>query len=60
MKTRILIGVATALCAITSHAQNLPDFKLSEFKLKKHISGDDVKLSELEGKVVAIEYWGTR
>lgn len=33
---------------------------LSEFNLGEHLSGPEVKLDKLEGKVVVIEYWGTR
>ena len=33
---------------------------LSEFQLGENISGPEVKLDKLEGKVVVIEYWGTR
>ena len=33
---------------------------LSEFQLGENISGTEVKLDKLEGKVVVIEYWGTR
>ncbi len=52
--------MVAALGALVTNAQNLPDYKLSEFTLGEHISGDKVNLSKLEGKVVAIEYWGTR
>jgi hypothetical protein len=31
---------------------------ISEFKLGAHISGDEVKLDQAKGKVVAIVYWG--
>ena len=33
---------------------------LSDFKLGDHISGEKRKLSKLDGKVVVIEWWGTR
>ena len=33
---------------------------LSDFKLRDHISGQKHKLSKLDGKVVVIEWWGTR
>ena len=33
---------------------------LSDFELGEHVSGDKRKLSKLDGKVVVIEYWGTR
>ncbi len=37
---------------------DVPDHSLSEWKLGDLISGEDVKLSDLKGKVVGIEYWG--
>lgn len=55
------LAVAGAMTAI-GYAQNdpteVPDHKLSEWKLGDSISGEAVKLSDLKGKVVAIEYWG--
>ena len=33
---------------------------LSEFNLGENVSGPKVKLDKLDGKVVVIEYWGTR
>ena len=35
-------------------------YTLSDFKLGDHISGEKRKLSKLDGKVVVIEWWGTR
>ena len=65
MKKIILIGVSAAYClafsALSALGQDsVPDHKLSEFKLGDVVSGEDIDLSKLEGKVVAIEYWGTR
>ena len=65
MKKKILIGMSTAFCialsaVLTVSAHAVPDHNLSEFKLGEHVSGPEVDLSELDGKVVAIEYWGTR
>jgi hypothetical protein len=65
MKKFILTGMSAACClalsAISALGQGaVPDHKLSEFKLGEHVSGDEVDLSTLEGKVVVFEYWGTR
>ena len=35
-------------------------YTLSDFELGEHVSGEKRKLSNLDGKVVVIEYWGTR
>tara|TARA_B100001057_G_scaffold449065_1_gene489935 strand:+ start:1182 stop:1370 length:189 start_codon:yes stop_codon:yes gene_type:complete len=35
-------------------------YTLSDFELGEHVSGEKLKLSKLDGKVVVIEYWGTR
>jgi hypothetical protein len=42
-----------------SNAQEI-EHTLSDFQLGEHVSGDKRKLSKLDGKVVVIEYWGTR
>ena len=60
---RILAGTAAlGLLATVSWGQNdptdVPDHSLSEWKLGDVISGEDVKLKDLKGKVVAIELWG--
>ena len=66
MKRIILTGMSAACClalsAISALGQGaaLPDHNLSEFKLGAHVSGDEVDLSKLEGKVVVFEYWGTQ
>ena len=65
MKKSILIGVSAAYClafsAISAIGQDsVPDHKLSEFKLGDVVSGEKVDFSKMEGKVVTIEYWGTR
>ena len=43
-------------------SSNAQDAKhsLSDFKLGDHVSGEKRKLSKLDGKVVVIEWWGTR
>ena len=41
------------------HAE-VPDYKLSDFELGTQVAGDEIDLSKLEGRVIAIEYWGPR
>jgi hypothetical protein len=68
MKRKLLIGLGTASCVLLAVAlasarddgPPLPDHSLSDFSLGDHISGEETDLSKLDGKVVAIEYWGTR
>ncbi|NNE92961.1 MAG: hypothetical protein HKN23_15055 [Verrucomicrobiales bacterium] len=62
MKRHILFGIgATFSLAFAAIAQDaVPDHTLDEFKLGEHVSGDKVDLSKAKGKVVTIEYWGTR
>ncbi|CAN5489068.1 hypothetical protein BH23VER1_BH23VER1_11210 [soil metagenome] len=38
----------------------LPEHTLSDFTLGKVVSGELKDLKGLEGKVVAVEWWGTR
>ncbi len=65
MKIKTLLGLSAAFCVSISGSlavgqDAVPDHSLSDFTLGDHISGDKVDLSKLEGKVVTIEYWGTR
>lgn len=68
MKSKILVGLGAAVCislatfsaAAKDDKADVPDLKLSQFTLGDHVSGEKVDLSKMEGKVVAIEYWGTR
>ena len=39
---------------------DLPDHKLSEWKLGEHLFGDEVNMDSLKGRVVVIEEWGVR
>jgi hypothetical protein len=39
---------------------SVPDYSLSDFELGEHVAGEKLKLSQLDGKVTVIEYWGTR
>jgi len=57
----MFVGIVcgTGLIALSSNAQEA-EHTLSEFKLGEHVSGEKVKLADLGGKVVVIEYWGTR
>ena len=54
--------VATAALSLQSlwAADALPDQSLSDYKIGETILGDEVKEEDLAGKVVVIEYWGTR
>ena len=56
------IGMAIGLISgcVRAADDELPDNTLSEFKFGETLFGDEVKADDLEGKVVAIEYWGTR
>jgi len=54
------MAIAAFSAAARDEKDAVPDHKLSEFKLGDHVSGEKVDLSKMEGKVVAIEYWGTR
>jgi hypothetical protein len=68
MKRNNLISLGAVACLALSVAfataradePTVPDHSLSDFKLGEHISGEETDLSKLDGKVVAIEYWGTR
>ena len=63
MKSKILLGMGIAGCLMmTSWAadEGVAEHDLSEFKLGEHVSGNEVDLSKQDGKVVVIEYWGTR
>ena len=42
------------------NAARSAEHTLSEFNLGENLSGPKVKLDKLTGKVVVIEYWGTR
>ena len=55
--TGILAAIGIfAVCTAARGAEHT----LSQFNLGDHLSGPEVKLDKLEGKVVVIEYWGTR
>ena len=60
MKTLAALSIVSAVCLSVALANDdeLPDHNLSEWKIGEIISGEDVKLSDLNGKVVALETWG--
>jgi hypothetical protein len=62
--TKTLAGVICGMGLLTlptmAQKEKESEYSLSDFKLGTQVSGDTVKLDELEGKVVVIDYWGTR
>lgn len=67
MKTRLgqlvmggVVAAAMAFPVLAVADGNLPDAKLSDWKIGATVRGDEVKLEDLEGKVVVIEYWGVQ
>lgn len=54
----LLLVAAPALNAQDSGTKPVSDKKLSDFTIGEIISGDPADPKSLEGKVVAIEYWG--
>lgn len=57
----MLLGLVcgVGLISLSTDARGA-EHTLSEFKLGEHVSGEKVKLDDLGGKVVVIDYWGTR
>jgi len=56
-----IMGVGlTASSSQAADAEPAEEHSLSDFKLGDHVSGEKRKLSKLQGKVVVLEYWGTR
>lgn len=67
MKARTIPSAALALMAFAlglgsflHAADDLPDHKLSEWKLGTVLHGDTYTHEDLVGKVVVIESWGVR
>ncbi|MFT4641899.1 MAG: hypothetical protein ACI8T1_005243 [Verrucomicrobiales bacterium] len=56
--TAALLVLSNVSWAQDKDPTDVPDHSLSEWKLGDLISGTDVKLEDLKGKVVAIEQWG--
>lgn len=55
----LLVCVASGgLWAQGGGTKPVSDKKLSDFSIGEIISGDPVEMDKLEGKVVAIEFWG--
>jgi hypothetical protein len=52
--------IAASFAVPATHAADLPDQKLSDYKVGETLRGDEVKSADLEGRVVVIEYWGTQ
>ena len=59
LKTLAGVVCGAGLLASATMAQD-SEHKLSDFKLGEHISGPEIDLEKLEGKVVVVDYWGTR
>jgi len=55
-----LTGVALTTIRLEAQQGNLPDQSLSDYRIGSAVRGKELKPEELEGKVVVIEYWGTR
>lgn len=61
MKLNPLVAAAgLVLMGIGSALAEAPDYQLSDYKLGKIVAGDKLDLKNLDGRVVAIEYWGPR
>ena len=56
----VLAAAAAALAVPALHAADLPDQSLSDYKLGETVSGEAVKMDDLDGRVVVFEYWGTQ
>ena len=53
-------GMVMGFSVTAQAADDVPDHKLSEWKIGNIIHGEEYKMEDLEGKVVVIEEWGTR
>ena len=59
--SKVGTGIMAALGIFAAfNAARGAEHTLSEFNLGENVSGPKVKLDKLDGKVVVIEYWGTR
>ena len=56
----VICGMGLMTLSAMAQKEKAAEYKLSDFKLGTQVSGETVKLDELEGKVVVIDYWGTR
>ena len=57
LKIGLAIGLVSGLARAAD--DDLPANTLSEWEFGDVIFGEDDKVNDLKGKVVAIEYWGT-
>jgi|TARA_B110000483_G_C17671977_1_gene342202 hypothetical protein len=57
---RGLIVLGLAMTQATAQDGELPDHKLSEWKIGDHLFGEEVKMDTLKGRVVVIEEWGVQ
>ena len=48
------------LCCLTTSPLPAEDYKLADWTFGEIIAGDEMDLDALNGRVVAIEYWGPR
>ncbi len=63
LPSRTLLTLITGLmlCLISQAKETkVPNHQLSEWKLGDVIIGDPTSTENLKGKVVVIEYWGTK
>ncbi|MGK0185153.1 MAG: hypothetical protein ACI9R3_000928 [Verrucomicrobiales bacterium] len=56
----LAISIASITTLRVSADEDLPDHNLSEWRVGDVLIGEKVDLKKADGKVVAIEYWGTR
>lgn len=54
----LALAFAFGVIHVKAKDDDVPDSKLSKFDLGKVIHGDKEKFKDLDGKVVAIEFWG--
>ena len=54
------LAIGWAMSYASAQEAELPDLKLSEFKLGEHIFGDEVTMDNLKSRVVVIEEWGVQ
>ncbi len=61
MKVKIFSATLALACSLFAGGLlAAPEYLLSDWKIGEIVAGDDLDLSALDGRVVAIEYWGPR
>lgn len=60
MKKLIVFLAALVSLLGLVEVEAVPNHTLSEFKISKHLAGPEVDLNKVKGKVVVLDYWGTR